>query len=88
MAATRAPEYLGAHDRDSAERNRVRQLPYAHPSLRRKGEAREFAEVALAKGMPRLGFSGHNPVPFPASWTMPPAIWKATCGKSGRPRRP
>jgi histidinol-phosphatase (PHP family) len=36
-----------------------------------KGEAREFAEAALQKGMPRLGFSGHNVVPFPASWTMP-----------------
>jgi histidinol-phosphatase (PHP family) len=36
-----------------------------------KGEAREFAEAALRKGMPRLGFSGHNVVPFPAAWTMP-----------------
>lgn len=37
-----------------------------------KGEAEEFAEAALRKGMPRLGFSGHNVVPFPASWTMKP----------------
>lgn len=36
-----------------------------------RGEAREFAEAAVRKGMPRLGFSGHNVVPFPAAWTMP-----------------
>jgi histidinol-phosphatase (PHP family) len=36
-----------------------------------KGEAHEFAEAAVRKGMPRLGFSGHNVVPFPATWTMP-----------------
>jgi histidinol-phosphatase (PHP family) len=35
------------------------------------GEPREFAEAALRKGMPRLGFSGHNVVPFPTDWTMP-----------------
>jgi histidinol-phosphatase (PHP family) len=37
-----------------------------------KGTPGEFAEAALAKGMPRLGFSGHNVLPFPAEWTMPP----------------
>jgi histidinol-phosphatase (PHP family) len=31
----------------------------------------EFAEAALQKGMPRLGFSGHNVVPFATEWTMP-----------------
>jgi histidinol-phosphatase (PHP family) len=31
----------------------------------------DFAEAALSKGMPRLGFSGHNVVPFPTDWTMP-----------------
>jgi histidinol-phosphatase (PHP family) len=36
-----------------------------------KGEPRDFAEAALRKGMPRLGFSGHNVVPFPTDWTMP-----------------
>lgn len=36
-----------------------------------RGEAHEFAEAAVRKGMPRLGFSGHNVVPFPAAWTMP-----------------
>src|SRR5208337_3549451 len=35
------------------------------------GEPREYAEAALRKGMPRLGFSGHNVVPFPTDWTMP-----------------
>ncbi len=35
------------------------------------GEPYEFVEAALRKGMPRLGFSGHNVVPFPADWTMP-----------------
>jgi histidinol-phosphatase (PHP family) len=35
------------------------------------GEPREFAEAAISKGMPRLGFSGHNVVPFPTEWTMP-----------------
>jgi histidinol-phosphatase (PHP family) len=34
------------------------------------GEPREYAEAALRKGMPRLGFSGHNVVPFPTDWTM------------------
>jgi histidinol-phosphatase (PHP family) len=34
-------------------------------------EPEEFVEAALRKGMPRLGFSGHNVVPFPAVWTMP-----------------
>jgi histidinol-phosphatase (PHP family) len=37
------------------------------------GEPREFAEAALRKGMPRLGFSGHNVLPFPTDWTMPEA---------------
>src|SRR5208337_766440 len=37
------------------------------------GEPREYAESALRKGMPRLGFSGHNVVPFPTDWTMPAA---------------
>ncbi len=36
-----------------------------------KGEPRDFAESALRKGMPRLGFSGHNVLPFPTDWTMP-----------------
>ena len=36
-----------------------------------KGSPDEFAEAALSKGMPRLGFSGHNVLPFPAEWTMP-----------------
>jgi histidinol-phosphatase (PHP family) len=35
------------------------------------GEPREFADAAVAKGMPRLGFSGHNVLPFPTDWTMP-----------------
>ncbi len=38
------------------------------------GEARDYAESALRKGMPRLGFSGHNVVPFPTDWTMPAAL--------------
>src|SRR5271157_266591 len=37
------------------------------------GEPAEFAESALRKGLPRLGFSGHNVVPFPTDWTMPAA---------------
>jgi histidinol-phosphatase (PHP family) len=37
------------------------------------GEPREYAEAALRKGMPRLGFSAHNVLPFPTDWTMPPA---------------
>jgi len=36
------------------------------------GEPREFVEAALRKGMRRLGFSGHNVLPFPTDWTMPP----------------
>jgi histidinol-phosphatase (PHP family) len=35
------------------------------------GEPREFVEAALRKGMRRLGFSGHNVLPFPTTWTMP-----------------
>jgi len=35
------------------------------------GEPKEFAEAAVRKGMPRLGFSGHNVVPFHTDWTMP-----------------
>jgi histidinol-phosphatase (PHP family) len=35
------------------------------------GAPRDFAEAALRKGMPRLGFSGHNVLPFPTDWTMP-----------------
>jgi histidinol-phosphatase (PHP family) len=35
------------------------------------GEPREFVEAALRKGMRRLGFSGHNVLPFPTDWTMP-----------------
>ena len=35
------------------------------------GEPYEYAEAALKKGMPRLGFSGHNVLPFPTNWTMP-----------------
>ena len=53
-----------------------------------KGEAREFAEIALARGMPRIGFSGHNPVPFAASWTMPAGTWTATSTTCGSSRRP
>jgi histidinol-phosphatase (PHP family) len=37
------------------------------------GEPCEFAEAALRKGMRRLGFSGHNVLPFPTAWTMPAA---------------
>jgi histidinol-phosphatase (PHP family) len=37
------------------------------------GEPREYAEAALRKGMTRLGFSGHNVVPFATDWTMPAA---------------
>jgi histidinol-phosphatase (PHP family) len=36
-----------------------------------KGEPAEFAEAALRKGMSRLGFTGHNVLPFPTDWTMP-----------------
>ncbi len=36
-----------------------------------RGEPYEYAEAALRKGMSRLGFSGHNVVPFPTDWTMP-----------------
>jgi histidinol-phosphatase (PHP family) len=36
-----------------------------------QGEPQEYAESAIRKGMPRLGFSGHNVLPFPTSWTMP-----------------
>jgi histidinol-phosphatase (PHP family) len=35
------------------------------------GEPHEFVEAALRKGMRRLGFSGHNVLPFPTTWTMP-----------------
>ena len=35
------------------------------------GMPADFAEAALRKGMPRLGFSGHNVLPFPTEWTMP-----------------
>jgi histidinol-phosphatase (PHP family) len=34
------------------------------------GEPADYAEAAIRKGMPRIGFSGHNVVPFPADWTM------------------
>jgi histidinol-phosphatase (PHP family) len=37
------------------------------------GEPEDYAEAAIRKGMPRLGFTGHNVVPFPADWTMPEA---------------
>ena len=37
------------------------------------GEPHEYAEAALRKGMPRLGFSAHNVLPFVTDWTMPPA---------------
>ena len=37
------------------------------------GEPHEYAEAALRKGMRRLGFSGHNVLPFPTAWTMPAA---------------
>ncbi len=37
------------------------------------GEPHEYAEAALRKGMPRLGFSSHNVLPFPTDWTMPAA---------------
>jgi histidinol-phosphatase (PHP family) len=36
-----------------------------------RGEPREFAEAALRRLMPRIGFSGHNVLPFPTDWTMP-----------------
>ena len=36
-----------------------------------QGEPEDFAESAIRKGMPRLGFSGHNVLPFDTSWTMP-----------------
>jgi histidinol-phosphatase (PHP family) len=36
-------------------------------------EPMDYAVAALRKGMPRIGFSGHNPVPFPTEWTMPEA---------------
>lgn len=36
-----------------------------------RGDVRDLAEEALRKGMPRLGFSGHNVLPFPTDWTMP-----------------
>jgi histidinol-phosphatase (PHP family) len=36
------------------------------------GEPRDYAEAALQKGMSSLGFSGHNVLPFPTDWTMPP----------------
>ncbi|HTZ51352.1 MAG TPA: histidinol-phosphatase [Spirochaetia bacterium] len=35
------------------------------------GVPRDYAEAALAKGMPRIGFTGHNVVPFKTEWTMP-----------------
>ncbi len=35
------------------------------------GVARDYAEAALARGMPRIGFTGHNVVPFTTVWTMP-----------------
>jgi histidinol-phosphatase (PHP family) len=35
------------------------------------GDPRDLAEEALRKGMPRIGFSGHNVLPFPTDWTMP-----------------
>jgi histidinol-phosphatase (PHP family) len=35
------------------------------------GVARDYADSAVRKGMPWLGFSGHNVLPFPTDWTMP-----------------
>ena len=35
------------------------------------GVPRDYAEAALSKGMPRIGFTGHNVLPFPTDWTMP-----------------
>jgi histidinol-phosphatase (PHP family) len=35
------------------------------------GTPSEFVDAALRKGMRRLGFSGHNVLPFPTTWTMP-----------------
>jgi len=35
------------------------------------GVPRDYAEAALAKGMPRIGFTGHNVLPFRTEWTMP-----------------
>jgi histidinol-phosphatase (PHP family) len=35
------------------------------------GVARDYAESAIRKGMPWLGFTGHNVLPFPTDWTMP-----------------
>ncbi|MGA2641045.1 MAG: histidinol-phosphatase [Spirochaetia bacterium] len=46
-----------------------------------RGEPREYAEAALRKGMPRLGFSGHNVVPFPTDWTMPAARRESYLGE-------
>jgi len=36
-----------------------------------RGEPRDLAREAMRLGMPRLGFSGHNTLPFPTDWTMP-----------------
>ena len=35
-----------------------------------KGEAREYAEAAVAKGFTALGFSSHAPSPFFSDWVM------------------
>jgi histidinol-phosphatase (PHP family) len=35
------------------------------------GELEEYVQAAVQKGLRTLGFSGHAPVPFPCSWTIP-----------------
>ncbi len=35
------------------------------------GVPRDYAEAALSRGMPRIGFTGHNVLPFKTDWTMP-----------------
>jgi len=38
------------------------------------GELEEYVRAALDKGLRTLGFTGHAPVPFPCSWTIPPPL--------------
>jgi histidinol-phosphatase (PHP family) len=38
------------------------------------GELEEYVQAALQKGLRTLGFAGHTPVPFPCTWTIPPAL--------------
>lgn len=44
-----------------------------------KGELRDYAELALAHGFTALGFSGHAPLPFKNSFSIPDKDYPAYC---------